>query len=142
MIKSAYITALYKTKPKANNLDLNKLAIAFHSGEGGILLHEVCGHAFELDNIKKGSYVSTILKKKSKINANITIIDDPTIPGLSGTYRLDDEGQQGRKKVLVSSGVLTLRSYLSNLNCLDYNIELATGNGRRSSYEERPLSRM
>ena len=43
---------------------------------------------------------------------NHATIDDPTIPGLFGSYPFDDEGVPGRRKVVIENGVL--RSYLLN----------------------------
>lgn len=40
----------------------------------------------------------------------VTIIDDPTIPGLFGTSPFDDEGVPGRRNVIVDQGVL--KTYL------------------------------
>lgn len=44
---------------------------------------------------------------------NITIIDDPTIPGLFGSQPFDDEGVASRRTIVIERGVL--KNYL--LNC-------------------------
>ncbi len=142
IIKSLYGTIQYKIKPKEEKVNISNIPIVVHKGEGGIIIHEACGHAFELDNIKNGSFISTINKGERIIPTQITLIDDPTMVGLAGSFNIDDEGQIGRKKLLVDSGVIQPTSYLSNLESLQFNLDLATGNGRRSSYETNPLPRM
>ena len=106
----------------------------------GILLHEAIGHGMEADfNRKKISTYSTMIGKQVA-EPFVTIIDDATNPGLSGSINFDDEGTPGQKTVLVEKGILT--GYLHDkISARFYGVP-ATGNGRRQSYEHYVQPRM
>ena len=59
----------------------------------------------------------------------VTVIDDPTIPGLFGSAPFDDEGVPGRRKVVIERGVLKL--YLHNSYTARKLGEKTTGNAGR-----------
>jgi len=117
-----------------------EMPIVLGSGITGILLHEAIGHGMEADfNRKNISIYSTMIGKKVA-EPFITIIDDGTIPNLSGSVNVDDEGTPGKKTVLVENGILT--GYLHDkISARFYNVE-PTGNGRRQSYQYAPFPRM
>ncbi|MBN1296569.1 TldD/PmbA family protein [bacterium] len=63
------------------------------------------------------------------MNENISIVDDPLIPGATGTQVIDDEGVACSRKFLIENGVL--KNYLLDLNSASkLNLE-PTGNGFR-----------
>jgi PmbA protein len=72
-------------------------------------------HLFEALNggsiYRKSSFLAGKLGEKIAVDG-LTLIDDPTIPGLFGSYPFDDEGVPGRRKAVIENGVL--RSYLLN----------------------------
>ncbi|NIN65385.1 MAG: TldD/PmbA family protein, partial [Anaerolineae bacterium] len=43
----------------------------------------------------------------------VTIIDDATIPRLSGSYPYDSEGTPGQKRIIIENGVL--KGYMHSL---------------------------
>ena len=106
----------------------------------GVLAHEAFGHACEADNwvsdvtIFRGSLGKTL---GSEV---INISDDPTIPGLRGSFAYDWEGTKTRKRELIKSGRLnellhTLEtSSQMNLEC--------TGAARCESFMFEPIPRM
>lgn len=59
----------------------------------------------------------------------ITVIDDPTIPGLFGSAPFDDEGVPGRRKVVIERGIL--KTYLHNTYTARKLGEKTTGNAGR-----------
>ncbi|MDX2179815.1 MAG: TldD/PmbA family protein [Bryobacteraceae bacterium] len=59
----------------------------------------------------------------------VTVFDDPTIPGLFGSYPFDDEGVSARKKIVVENGVL--RTYLHNTYTAKKLETVTTGNAGR-----------
>jgi TldD protein len=68
------------------------------------------------------------------------VVDDPTLPQKRGSYAFDDEGVVSRRTVLVEDGIL--KGYLyDRLAALKDEVE-STGNGRRESYQHRPIPRM
>ncbi len=117
-----------------------EVPVVLGTGITGVLLHEAIGHGMEADfNRKNTSIYSTMIGKKVA-ESFVTIIDDGTIPGLSGSINFDDEGVPGQKTVLVENGILT--GYLHDrISSKYYNVK-PTGNGRRESYEHFPMPRM
>jgi len=117
-----------------------EMPVVLGTGITGVLLHEAIGHGMEADfNRKNTSIYSTMIGKKVA-EPFVTIIDDGTIPGLSGSINVDDEGTPSQKTVLVENGILT--SYLHDkISAKYYNVK-PTGNGRRESYEHFPTPRM
>jgi len=68
------------------------------------------------------------------------VIDDPTIPYLRGSYKYDDEGTPSCRTVLVENGIL--KNYLyDNYTAKKDGVD-STGNGRRQSYNYKPIPRM
>jgi len=59
----------------------------------------------------------------------VSVFDDPTIPGLFGSYPFDDEGVRARKKIVVEQG--TLRTYLHNTYTAKKLDSATTGNAGR-----------
>jgi TldD protein len=117
-----------------------EMPVVLGSGITGVLLHEAIGHGMEADfNRKNISIYSTMIGKKVA-EPFVTIIDDGTIPNLSGSINVDDEGTPGKKTVLVENGILT--GYLHDkISAHYYNVE-PTGNGRRQNYQYMPFPRM
>jgi TldD protein len=90
-------------------------------------------------NRKKQSTYSTMIGKKVA-EPFVTIIDDGTIPFLSGSINVDDEGTPGQKTVLVDQGILT--SYIHDkISARFYGVQ-PTGNGRRQNYQHYVQPRM
>src|SRR5665811_601584 len=89
-------------------------------------------------NRKNISTFSTMLGKKVA-EPFVTIIDDGTNMNLAGSLNVDDEGNPGKKTVLVENGILT--SYLHDkISAKYYGVE-PTGNGRRQDFQNYPVPR-
>ena len=109
--------------------------VVFAGGWAGLWLHEAVGHLLEADvlplNLSPGDTVGV---------AGLTVYDDPTIPGLRGSFAHDDEGSQAARTLMVREGklvnVLNDRFYASQRK------EAVTGNGRRMHYNDLPIPRM
>ena len=117
-----------------------EMPVVLGPGVTGILLHEAIGHGMEADfNRKKISTYSTMLGKKVA-EPFVTIIDDGTNMNLAGSLNVDDEGNPGKKTVLVENGILT--SYIHDkISAKYYGVE-PTGNGRRQDFQNYPMPRM
>jgi TldD protein len=117
-----------------------EMPVVLGPGVTGILLHEAIGHGMEADfNRKKISTYSNMLGKKVA-EPFVTIIDDGTNMNLAGSLNVDDEGNPGKKTVLVENGILT--SYLHDkISAKYYGVE-PTGNGRRQDFQNYPVPRM
>jgi len=117
-----------------------EMPVVLGTGITGVLLHEAIGHGMEADfNRKNTSIYSTMIGKKVA-EPFVTIVDDGTIPGLTGSINFDDEGTPSQKTVLVENGILT--GYLHDRISAKYYDVKPTGNGRRESYEHFPTPRM
>jgi TldD protein len=115
-------------------------AVVLAPGTGGVFFHEACGHALEGDLVLREASVFRDLLGRKIAPEFVGAMDDSTQPGLEGSYVWDDEGTAGRGTVLIARG--TLKSFLADrvaggrLGCG------TTGNGRRESFRDIPMSRM
>ena len=117
-----------------------RMAVVLSSEAGGTMIHEAIGHGLEADLAQQG--LSVYSKKIGERVASplITVVDDPTLPQKRGSYPFDDEGVPSQKTLLVEEGIL--KSYLyDRLGALKDGVE-STGNGRRESYQHKPIPRM
>jgi len=106
----------------------------------GVLLHEAIGHGMEGDFNRKGTstYSSSLGRKVAE--PFVTIVDDATVPNLSGSIHVDDEGTPGQRTVLVEGGIL--KGFLHDrISARHYGVA-ATGNGRRQDFMHVPIPRM
>ncbi len=124
----------------AENAPAGTMPVVLSSEAGGTMVHEACGHGLEGDAVSKGL---SLYKDKigEKVAAEgVTVIDDATLPDHYGSYRYDDEGNPGRKNVLIENGVL--KQYLFDIRSARKMGTASTGNGRRESYQYAPQVRM
>jgi TldD protein len=116
------------------------MPVIVSNGWGGVLFHEAVGHGLEADSIHKKSSVYTGRLGEHVAGAIVTLVDDATIPGHRGSYRVDDEGVAGQRTPLVVDGVL--EGYLTDRKYAHALGLPTSGNGRRQSYKKIPLPRM
>jgi TldD protein len=110
------------------------------SEAGGTMVHEAVGHGLEADLAMEGLSVYEGKLGERVANSLITVLDDPTVPGRRGSFQFDDEGTPAQRNVLIDRGIL--KSYMLNrLYAQKAGME-STGNGRRESYQYRPIVRM
>jgi PmbA protein len=90
------------------------------------------GHIFEAvsgDSIyRKASFLLDKLGEKIASD-KLTVVDDPTLPGLFGSWPFDAEGLPARRKVVIERGVL--RTYLHNSYTARKCGAASTGNAGR-----------
>ncbi|MCK5559943.1 MAG: TldD/PmbA family protein [Thermoplasmata archaeon] len=117
-----------------------RLTVVTDPDLAGVFAHEALGHAAEADHIVTGESI-LIDKIGHKIaSENVTIVDDPTIPGAFGSFPYDDEGVQAQRKVLIENGVL--KNYIYNRETAHKLSAVPNGGARAESYGARPLVRM
>ncbi|MBD3160009.1 MAG: hypothetical protein GF309_14610 [Candidatus Lokiarchaeota archaeon] len=106
----------------------------------GVMIHEAFGHACEADNWPAHT---TVLEDKlgERLGPeNLNIVDDPTLPGMRGSFDYDWEGTKATRRTLVKNGILTeLLHSLETASRLDKN---PNGAARSQSFMYGPLPRM
>jgi hypothetical protein len=114
-----------------------RLPVIFGCGTAGIVFHEVAGHALEADVVG-----GTSLWRKAGQSLGppfLTVADDPAWPGLSGSRRMDDEGQPARRRVLLDHGVL--KDPLCDLRTRELS-RAGAGSARAGSFVDPPVPRV
>jgi len=117
-----------------------RMPVVISSEAGGTMIHEAIGHGLEADLTQQGLSVYSKKIGDQVASPLITVIDDATIPNKRGSFRFDDEGTPAQRTVLVKNGVLTGYMY-DRFTAMQDNTK-STGNGRRESYQNRPIPRM
>jgi TldD protein len=124
----------------ARKAPMGRMAVVLSSEAGGTMIHEAIGHGLEADLAQQGLSVYSKKIGEKVASSLITVVDDPTLPQKRGSYAFDDEGIASRRTLLVEDGIL--RGYLyDRLSALEDGVE-SSGNGRRESYQHKPIPRM
>lgn len=116
------------------------LPVVLGPGVGGILFHEACGHGLEGDRAMRGRSAFAELLGEAVGPETLTLVDDPTLDGLSGSRRIDDEGWPSAPLVLIDAGRVA-GLMLDRATALRARTA-PTGSARRESYRDLPLPRM
>lgn len=107
---------------------------------GGTMIHEACGHGLEADHVEHGISVYGDMMEQMVASPLISVVDDATLAGRYGSYHFDDEGIHGQSTVLIEQGRLV--GFLYDRMTARRAGRQSTGNGRRESYQHRPVPRM
>lgn len=109
-------------------------------GWGGVILHEAFGHSLEADAHRKGEAGFQGMLGKQVASKDVTVYDDGTMFEKRGSLSFDDEGNPTHNNVLVEDGVL-VGLMTDEISARAMNLPI-TGNGRRESYDCKPMPRM
>ena len=117
-----------------------EMPVVLGPGVGGILFHEACGHALEGDRALAGK--SALAEKFGEQVAPdfLTLVDDPTLDGLPGSRRFDDEGWRTAPTVLIERG--RVAGLLLDRATARRAGSAPTGSARRETFRDLPLPRM
>jgi len=116
------------------------MPVVLSGSAGGTMIHEAVGHGLEADHAEEGLSIYSGRLGERVASPLITVIDDPTLSPLYGSYRYDDEGTQAQKVVLIERGVLKAFLY-DNYQALKWG-KASNGRGRRESFRHIPIPRM
>ena len=116
------------------------LPVILGPGVGGLLFHEACGHGLEGDRAMRGRSAFANLIGEAVGPETLTLVDDPTLDGLPGSRRFDDEGWPSAPLVLIDAGRIA-GLMLDRATALRARTA-PTGGARRESYRDLPLPRM
>jgi len=111
--------------------------VVFAPGVGGILIHELVGHALEADTVLRGA--SVLARQRADVAPpEVTVLDDPRRG--RGGWKLDDEGSVSRATSLLERGKVA--GWLHDRFTSRRAGREPTGHGRRSSFREPVRPRM
>ncbi len=131
------VSERFDARCSATTLPSGEYPVVFGPGVGGVLIHELVGHALEADAVLDGG--SWLARADGRVApAELTVIDDPRRG--RAAWRLDDEGEPARPVALLREGRVTgwLHDRASSLE----SGQPATGHGRRGSYRDPIRPRM
>ncbi len=117
-----------------------RMPVVISSEAGGTMIHEAIGHGLEADLAQQGLSVYSKKIGRQVASPAITVIDDATLPNKRGSFSFDDEGTPSKRNVLVKDGILL--GYMYDRYTAMVDDTSSTGNGRRESYEHKPVPRM
>jgi TldD protein len=85
----------------------DKVPVILNSGDGGILFHELLGHALEADYVyRKESPISSLDLGKRIVSSNVTLLTRYKEDAFFKEVVCDDDGETVQSPVLVENGVL------------------------------------
>jgi TldD protein len=116
------------------------MPVVLSSEAGGTMVHEAIGHGLEADLVQAGTSVYAGKIGMQVASPLVTVIDDATIPFARGSFSFDDEGMPAQRTILVENGIL--KGYLYDRLTAMKEGRSSTGNGRRESYQAKPIVRM
>jgi TldD protein len=106
----------------------------------GVYAHEAIGHASEADGVVSNNSMLAGRLGEAVGPESITIIDDPTITGASGSFSFDSEGSRSIKRTIIDRGVIN--EYLHTLETASRLNMKANGAARASNPTHPPIARM
>ncbi len=107
----------------------------------GVFIHEAFGHMSEADFIYENEQARKMMVLGRKFGSpGLNVFDDPTLGGLWGSYKYDDEGTPTSPTALITAGELTGR--LHSRQTAEKMGEKPTGNARAISHRHAPIVRM
>ena len=124
----------------ARKISGGRMPVVISAEAGGTMIHEAVGHGLEADLVQQGLSVYSNKIGQQIASPLISVVDDSTLPGRRGSFRFDDEGIPSQRTVLVERGVL--KGFMYDRLTAAKNKVVSSGNGRRESYESRPIPRM
>jgi len=124
----------------ARQITGGRMPVVISAEAGGTMIHEAVGHGLEADLAQEGLSVYSNRIGEQVASPLITVIDDATLPNKRGSFRFDDEGIPSQRTILIQNGIL--KGYMYDRLTAMKDKAASTGNGRRESYEHRPIPRM
>jgi TldD protein len=113
----------------------------------GIAAHESVGHPQEADRVlgREGAQAGESYLKSDSLGRKIgssdaNVSDDPNLPHSNGYVPVDDEGVEGKKRLLIKDGVIN--EFLQNrATAKEFGVR-SNGAARSVSFDREPIIRM
>jgi len=127
-------------KKCSGQVSCDSAAMVFDEELSAFFFHEVVGHLMEaeLSDLNNNTFYNYLGRKLSV--PQLSIYDNGNFSPHGMAMVFDDEGIKYRNTELISNG--TINRMLFSRNCSMQIDEQPTGNGRRSSFYNRPRTRM
>jgi predicted Zn-dependent protease len=132
---AAAVAARVEARLGAETLPDGARPIVFAPGVGGVLVHELIGHALEADSVLGRT---SWLAHPFSGSLDLRVLDDPRRG--RAAWHLDDEGQPARATPLVKEGRAV--GWLHDRTTARLSKCEPTGHGRRASFREPVRPRM
>ncbi len=127
--------------PDAEPAKAGLFPVILDPSEAGVFIHEAFGHLSEADGLQNNPAFRAKLQLGTALGKEIlNVSDDPSPPGLPGSYAIDDEGVRGARTPLIAEGVLTGRMH-SRETAAEFG-EPLSGNMRAVDAHNTPVVRM
>ena len=118
-----------------------KVPVILNAGDGGILFHEILGHALEADYIYMGrSPISTSDIGRPIMPKHVTVVTSDGEDTFFGDLTCDDEGETPKSPVLIEKGVL--KNIISDSFYRDLLDIKSCGHSRVEDFTSLPMPRM
>ncbi len=124
----------------ADRCPSGKFPVVLDQSVTGLFTHEVLGHNAEADEVFNGLSIISDKMGQKIASDHVTIVDDATVPRLSGSYAYDSEGMPGQKRTIIDKGVLT--GFMHSLETASRHGVTPNGSGRAQNAHSMPIVRM
>jgi TldD protein len=131
---------LAKLMLSARKAPAGRMPVILSGEAGGTMIHEAVGHGLEADHAEEGLSIYSGRLGEKVASPLITVIDDPTLSNLYGSYNIDDEGTPAERVILIEKGILKNFLY-DRFTALKFH-KKSNGHGRRETFRELPIPRM
>ncbi|MEM2930490.1 MAG: TldD/PmbA family protein [Thermoproteota archaeon] len=125
---------------KAHTPPSGRMNILMDQSLVGVFIHEAFGHAAEADAVKANRSILSGLIGKRVGGLTVNVVDDPTIPGMRGSYPYDSEGTKAERREIVKNGILV--GYLHSLETAAHLNAKPNGAARAMNFSSKPIVRM
>ncbi|MEW5826476.1 MAG: TldD/PmbA family protein [Candidatus Bipolaricaulota bacterium] len=130
-----------KELPLAEPARAGIFPVILDPSEASVFIHEAFGHLSEADGLQGNPAFRDRLKLGVVLGgSHLSVVDDPLLPNLPGSYAVDDEGVAATRTDLIRSGVLAGRMH-SRETAAEFG-EPLSGNMRAVGATFTPLVRM
>lgn len=124
----------------AKRIEPGEYQIISAPGVTGTICHESFGHGVETDMFLKERAKAAHYIDKTVGSELVNILDDPSIPGVWGSYFFDDEGQLAAPTKIVENG--TFRRGITDFYSSSALGLARSANGRRQDFGRKAYARM
>jgi TldD protein len=114
--------------------------VVFAPPVSGLLAHESFGHGVEMDQFVKDRAKAREFLGKKVASDIVTLLDDPSLPGIRGSYPFDDEGALAAPTRIIVNGVFV--QPLTDLMSATFLKTPRTPNGRAQAWDRKVYARM